>query len=43
MIGRVGNRVSGGKFSLDGNEYQLAKNDGQHSIHGGLKVEDCFT
>ena len=38
VIGRVGNRISGGKFNLDGVEYQLAKNDGENSIHGGVKV-----
>ena len=35
VVGRVGNRISGGKFNLDGVEYQLAKNDGENSIHGG--------
>ena len=38
VVGRVGNRISGGKFNLDGVEYQLAKNDGENSIHGGIKV-----
>lgn len=34
-IGRFGNRVGGGKFSLDGVDYQLIQNDGQNSLHGG--------
>ena len=33
--GRVCNRIAGGKFSLDGREYQLSKNDGNNSLHGG--------
>ena len=42
VVGRVGNRISGGKFNLDGVEYQLAKNDGENSIHGGIKVSCVF-
>ena len=42
VVGRVGNRISGGKFNLDGVEYQLAKNDGENSIHGGIKVSSVF-
>ena len=38
VVGRVGNRIAGGKFNLDGVEYSLAKNDGENSIHGGKKV-----
>jgi len=34
-IGRVCNRIEGGKFSLDGKEYTLQKNDGQNHLHGG--------
>jgi hypothetical protein len=36
-IGRVTNRISGGKFNLDGIEYNLALNDGPNHLHGGLK------
>jgi len=35
-IGRFGNRIVHGKFSLDGQDYQLALNgDGIHALHGG--------
>ncbi len=36
-MGRVTNRIAGGRFSLDGIEYQLARNHGAHHIHGGDK------
>jgi aldose 1-epimerase len=35
--GRVANRIDGGKFSIDGNEYTLAINDGPNTLHGGVK------
>ena len=36
-VGRIGNRVADGKFVLDGVEYELARNDGENHLHGGIK------
>ena len=37
LIGRVGNRIDDGEFSLNGETYTLAKNNGPNSLHGGPK------
>ncbi|MDN3581461.1 aldose epimerase family protein [Mucilaginibacter flavus] len=37
IIGRYGNRIRKGKFSLDGKAYQLDINDGVNTLHGGFK------
>lgn len=34
-LGRFANRIANGKFSIDGVEYQITKNSGQHTLHGG--------
>lgn len=35
VAGRYANRIGGGRFSLDGREYQLPQNEGRNTLHGG--------
>ena len=35
VVGRYGNRIAKGRFSLDGHEYQLTTNDHGNTLHGG--------
>jgi aldose 1-epimerase len=37
IIGRYGNRIGHAQFSLDGKTYTLTKNNGENSLHGGIK------
>ena len=35
VVGRCANRIAGAKFSIDGTTYNVSKNDGNNSLHGG--------
>jgi aldose 1-epimerase len=37
LVGRYANRIAHGKFTLNGNTYTVSKNDGENSLHGGVK------
>jgi aldose 1-epimerase len=35
IVGRYGNRIANGKFSIDGHQYTIPNNDGANALHGG--------
>lgn len=39
-VGRVANRIAGGRFALDGEEYRVPINNGANSLHGGVEGFD---
>ena len=43
VVGRYGNRIARGRFTLDGETHQLPLNDGMHHLHGGAHGFDRVT
>lgn len=42
VVGRCANRIGNASFTLNGEVYELPKNDGENTLHGGLKGADMI-